>query len=112
MGGVERRLDWHIHLALHMAKQAKAREDANGRRCFVVVFKPQFTNLCFYIVPPSLRETVAKGIVPSTDPAEADTLTQLTDDQVSALGKVSVVVKDRMQREGKAMIGFQPVKVQ
>eukprot|EP00404_Azadinium_spinosum_P001450 CAMPEP_0180426970 /NCGR_PEP_ID=MMETSP1036_2-20121128/6073_1 /TAXON_ID=632150 /ORGANISM="Azadinium spinosum, Strain 3D9" /LENGTH=519 /DNA_ID=CAMNT_0022432547 /DNA_START=1 /DNA_END=1557 /DNA_ORIENTATION=+ len=108
--GVERRVDWNTHLTKYMAKQLKARKDAKGRRCFMVTCKPQFANLCFYTIPPSLREAVAPGLESSPDPAEADDHALLKDEQVLALGKVSTIVKDRMQRQGKALVGFQPVR--
>lgn len=56
-----------------------------------------------------MRETISPPLVKNTDDPSADDHTTLNDEQVTYLGKVSAIVKDRMQRHGKALIGFQPV---
>lgn len=61
--------------------------DANGRHCFAVLGPPQFTNLMFYFVPPSMRDTF-------------NGMEQCTPEQLVALGKVAPKLKDRMQRAG------------
>lgn len=107
--GMAKRVETNVALCTYMAEQVRSRTDAQGRRCFLLTSKPQFANLCFYLVPPSLREAASPPLVENTEELAADDHTLLTDAQVAALGKVSAVVKDRMQRHGKALIGFQPV---
>ena len=51
------------------------------------------------MVPPSMRDELA-GVASAAD---------LTEDQKAALSTVAPVVKDRMQRSGSGLIGFQPV---
>ena len=95
--GLSARVDHCIWLAEYMSKRIAKQLDQNGNRCFVQVAPTQYSNLCFYLIPPSLRSPEFNGIDAATP------------EQLERLSKVSPIVKDRMQRAGKAMIGFQPV---
>lgn len=92
--GLERRMDHLMELSRYMSDRVGSMRDDQGRRYFVHVATPSFTNLCFYFIPPSLR-TTAKHPLEGMD--------------LEALSKVAPKVKSRMQRHGKAMIGFQPI---
>merc|ERR1719198_2128128 len=80
-----------------MSARLAATVDKEGRHCFVQVAPTCFSNLCFYLVPPSMRGATALNAA------------TLSPGQIEALGAVAPVVKDRMQRRGKALIGFQTV---
>lgn len=53
--------------------------------------QPEFTNVCFYYIPPSLRGC--------TD----------TEQYNARLGKVASIIKSRMVECGSMMIGYQPL---
>merc|ERR1712159_539978 len=97
--GFEARVDHNVGLVTHMAERINAAKDAQGRSCFLQVAPVSYANLCFYLVPPSMRDELS-GV---RDVAE------LNEQQRAALSTVAPVVKDRMQRSGSGMIGFQPV---
>lgn len=99
--GMAARVDKLVGAAEYMSSRLGDYRDAEGRRCFVQLFPTSFTNVVFYLIPPSQRgkyddATLANPTVDSLD--------------LPALAPVAVTVKARMQQAGKAMIGFQPVK--
>ncbi|XP_058414133.1 cysteine sulfinic acid decarboxylase isoform X3 [Diceros bicornis minor] len=65
-------------------------EELKKREGFELVMEPEFVNVCFWFVPPSLR-----GKQGSPDYSER-------------LAKVAPVLKERMMKEGSMMIGYQP----
>ncbi|XP_066865473.1 cysteine sulfinic acid decarboxylase isoform X2 [Kogia breviceps] len=65
-------------------------EELKKREAFELVMEPEFVNVCFWFVPPSLREK--KG----------------SPDYGERLAKVAPVLKERMVRKGSMMIGYQP----
>jgi glutamate/tyrosine decarboxylase-like PLP-dependent enzyme len=109
--GVERRIDHCVDLIDYMNERAVSTTDGQGRRCFRVV-KHAFANLCFYVIPPSHRDAIHALALPADDEDDGLVLSRLTAEQRASLGKVAPVIKDRMQRQGKALIGFQPVNQQ
>nr|XP_035944537.1 cysteine sulfinic acid decarboxylase isoform X2 [Halichoerus grypus] len=82
--GLERRIDQAFALAWYLVEELKKREG------FELVMEPEFVNVCFWFVPPSLR-----GKQDSPDYSER-------------LAKVAPVLKERMVKEGSMMIGYQP----
>ncbi|KAJ0036771.1 hypothetical protein NQD34_005448, partial [Periophthalmus magnuspinnatus] len=61
---------------------------------FIYVFilkQPEFVNLCFWYIPPSLRGK------------------ELNEDYQDRLAKVAPVIKERMMRQGSMMVGYQPL---
>ncbi|XP_059538986.1 cysteine sulfinic acid decarboxylase isoform X4 [Myotis daubentonii] len=82
--GLERRVNQAFALARYLAEEMKKREG------FELVMEPEFVNVCFWFVPPSLR-----GKQESLDYSER-------------LAKVAPVLKERMVKEGSMMIGYQP----
>lgn len=62
------------------------------REGFRLVNEPQFVNVCFWFIPPSLR-----GMEDSEDYREK-------------LSKVAPNIKERMMRKGSMMVGYQPQK--
>ncbi|XP_024900995.1 cysteine sulfinic acid decarboxylase isoform X1 [Pteropus alecto] len=82
--GLERRVDQAFALARYLVEEIKKREG------FVLVMEPEFVNVCFWFVPPSLR-----GKQESPDYSER-------------LAKVAPILKERMVKEGSMMIGYQP----
>lgn len=97
--GMEARVDHNVGLIAHMSERIRGAKDALGRPQFIQVAPTSFANLCFYLVPPSMRDELRS----------ISDATELTEAQVNALAKVAPVVKDRMQRDGTGLIGFQPV---
>ncbi|XP_074427498.1 cysteine sulfinic acid decarboxylase isoform X4 [Larus michahellis] len=65
-------------------------EEVKRRDGFQLVLEPEFINLCFWFVPPSLR---GKEGCPDYWPR---------------LGKVAPAIKERMMRKGSMMVGYQP----
>ncbi|KAM9073736.1 cysteine sulfinic acid decarboxylase isoform 4-T4 [Megaptera novaeangliae] len=65
-------------------------EELKKREAFELVMEPEFVNVCFWYVPPSLQEK--KG----------------SPDYGERLAKVAPVLKERMVRKGSMMIGYQP----
>ncbi|KAG8518343.1 Cysteine sulfinic acid decarboxylase [Galemys pyrenaicus] len=82
--GLERRVDQAFALARYLVEEIKKREG------FELVMEPEFVNVCFWFVPPSLR-----GKQESPDYSER-------------LAKVAPVLKERMVKKGSMMIGYQP----
>ncbi|XP_059041209.1 cysteine sulfinic acid decarboxylase isoform X2 [Mustela lutreola] len=82
--GLERRVDQAFALTWYLVEELKKREG------FELIMEPEFVNVCFWFVPPSLR-----GKQESPDYSER-------------LAKVAPVLKERMVKEGSMMIGYQP----
>ncbi|XP_075407742.1 cysteine sulfinic acid decarboxylase isoform X1 [Tenrec ecaudatus] len=82
--GLEQRVDRAFALARYLVEEIKKREG------FELVMEPEFVNVCFWFVPPSLR-----GKQESPDYGER-------------LAKVAPMLKERMVKEGSMMIGYQP----
>ncbi|XP_042310664.1 cysteine sulfinic acid decarboxylase isoform X2 [Sceloporus undulatus] len=82
--GLEQRVDRAFAFTRYMANEMKKREG------FQLVIEPEFINLCFWYVPPSLRGQ------------EGQT------DYSLQLGKVAPVIKERMMKKGSMMVGYQP----
>ncbi|KAL6483516.1 hypothetical protein MHYP_G00083880 [Metynnis hypsauchen] len=66
-------------------------EELKKREGFRLVSEPQFVNVCFWFIPPSLR-----GKENSTGYQEK-------------LAKVAPVIKERMVKKGSMMVGYQPL---
>ncbi|NWI19213.1 CSAD decarboxylase, partial [Crypturellus soui] len=82
--GLERRVDRAFSCTRYLAEELKKREG------FQLVLEPEFVNLCFWFVPPSLRGREGAA------------------DYGSRLGKVAPAIKERMMRSGSMMVGYQP----
>lgn len=82
--GLERRIDQAFALARYLVEEIKKREGLE------LVMEPEFLNVCFWFVPPSLRGK------------------QERPDYHERLSKVAPVLKERMVKEGSMMIGYQP----
>lgn len=85
MAELERRVDAAFAASRHLCEQVKAREG------FRLLREPQCTNVCFWFVPPSLRDQPE------------------TPEWWVKLSKVAPQLKERMVREGSMMVGYQPV---
>nr|XP_009686211.1 PREDICTED: cysteine sulfinic acid decarboxylase [Struthio camelus australis] len=82
--GLERRGDRAFAFTRYLAEEAKRREG------FQLVLEPEFVNLCFWFVPPSLRGKEGSA------------------DYWPRLGKVAPAIKERMMKTGSMMVGYQP----
>ncbi|XP_013376403.1 PREDICTED: cysteine sulfinic acid decarboxylase isoform X2 [Chinchilla lanigera] len=82
--GLEQRIDRAFALAQYLVEEVKKREG------FELIMEPEFVNVCFWFVPPSLR-----GKRESPDYSQR-------------LSQVAPVLKERMVKEGSMMIGYQP----
>ncbi|CAH2224783.1 sterol O-acyltransferase 2 [Pelobates cultripes] len=82
--GLERRVDDALAHTRYLVEEMKKRDG------FILVMEPEFVNLCFWYVPPSLR---AQKHSPNF---------------WEKLGKVAPVLKERMIKKGSMMIGYQP----
>ncbi|NXE02653.1 CSAD decarboxylase, partial [Chaetorhynchus papuensis] len=83
-----RGLGWRVERAFaatrYLLEQVKRREG------FQLVMEPEFLNLCFWFIPPSLRGQ-------ESSPEFWD-----------KLGKVAPAIKEKMIRRGSMMVGYQP----
>ncbi|XP_041438528.1 cysteine sulfinic acid decarboxylase isoform X2 [Xenopus laevis] len=82
--GLEKRVDKALEQTRYLVEEMKAREG------FCLIMEPEFVNLCFWYVPPSLRDQ------------------QDSPDYWQRLGKVAPVIKERMIKKGSMMVGYQP----
>ncbi|XP_076022626.1 cysteine sulfinic acid decarboxylase [Genypterus blacodes] len=83
--GLAELVDRAFALMRYLVEQMKKREG------FHIVGEPEFVNLCFWFIPPSLRGK------------EGDA------DYQDRLGKVAPVIKERMMKQGTMMVGYQPL---
>ena len=112
--GFAARVDHACDLIAHMARALRDARDARGRACAVVVpgFEaPAFANLCFYVVPPSMRDELrAAGVLGGGDggggAAAVGGLEAASPDQLARLGAHAPRLKDRMQRAGGPLVGY------
>ncbi|XP_029600197.1 acidic amino acid decarboxylase GADL1 isoform X2 [Salmo trutta] len=82
--GLEERVDRALAMARYLAEEIKKRDG------FRLVMEPEYTNVCFWYIPPSLRDT-ADG-----------------PEFWRKVHAVAPVVKERMMKEGSMMVGYQP----
>ncbi|KAG8129600.1 putative Cysteine sulfinic acid decarboxylase-like protein [Naja naja] len=82
--GLEQRVDRAFAYTRYLADEIKKREG------FQLVIEPEFINLCFWYVPPSLRGQEG-----------------CTDYWVK-LEKVAPLIKERMMKKGSMLVGYQP----
>ncbi|XP_068123321.1 cysteine sulfinic acid decarboxylase isoform X2 [Hyperolius riggenbachi] len=82
--GLEKRVDRALENARYLVEEMKKRKG------FSLVMEPEFVNVCFWYVPPSLRSQVHSP------------------DYWDKLGKVAPVLKERMMKKGTMMVGYQP----
>lgn len=82
--GLEQRVDRAFACTRYLAAEMKRRDG------FQLVLEPEFINLCFWFVPPSLRGQ------------------QGCTDFGPRLGKVAPTIKERMMKEGSMMVSYQP----
>ncbi|KAM8794131.1 cysteine sulfinic acid decarboxylase [Eudromia elegans] len=82
--GLERRVDRAFACTRYLAQELRRREG------FQLVLEPEFVNLCFWFVPPSLRGQEGAR------------------DYWARLGKVAPAIKERMVRSGSVMVSYQP----
>ncbi|XP_029140219.1 cysteine sulfinic acid decarboxylase [Protobothrops mucrosquamatus] len=83
--GLEQRVDRAFAYTRYLAGEIKKREG------FQLVIEPEFINLCFWYVPPSLQGQEG-----------------CTDYWVK-LEKVAPLIKERMMKKGSMMVGYQPL---
>ncbi|XP_051856660.1 cysteine sulfinic acid decarboxylase isoform X2 [Antechinus flavipes] len=82
--GLEQRVDWAFTLTRYLVEKMKLRKG------FELVMEPEFVNVCFWYVPPSLR-------------GQKDSA-----DYCMKLAKVAPLLKERMVKKGSMMVGYQP----
>ncbi|NXD18522.1 CSAD decarboxylase, partial [Nothocercus nigrocapillus] len=107
--GLERRVDRAFACTRYLAEELKRREG------FQLVLEPEFINLCFWFVPPSLRgqegsagywSQLGKVSAGRGPPARPRRVRRLRARPVSA--QVAPAIKERMMRRGSMMVGYQP----
>ncbi|XP_063003915.1 LOW QUALITY PROTEIN: cysteine sulfinic acid decarboxylase-like [Melospiza melodia melodia] len=82
--GLAQRVERAFGASRYLLEQVKRREG------FQLVMEPEFINLCFWFIPPSLRGQ--------------ENSPQFWD----KLGKVAPAIKEKMIRRGSMMVGYQP----
>ncbi|KAG7469883.1 hypothetical protein MATL_G00133520 [Megalops atlanticus] len=82
--GLEERVDRALALARYLAEEIKKREG------FQLLMEPEYANVCFWYIPPSLRK------MPECP------------EFWEKIHKVAPVIKERMMKKGSMMVGYQP----
>uniref|UniRef100_A0A6G1R4L3 Cysteine sulfinic acid decarboxylase n=1 Tax=Hypotaenidia okinawae TaxID=2861861 RepID=A0A6G1R4L3_9GRUI len=82
--GLARRVERAFAFTRYLAEEVKRRDG------FQLVLEPEFINLCFWFVPPSLRGREGSP------------------DYWPRLGKVAPAIKERMMKKGSMMVSYQP----
>ncbi|XP_039602686.1 cysteine sulfinic acid decarboxylase isoform X1 [Polypterus senegalus] len=82
--GLEERVDRAFTYTRYLVDEMKKREG------FQLLLEPQFVNICFWYIPPSLRGQ------------------QGQEGYEEKLSKVAPIVKERMIKKGSMMVGYQP----
>lgn len=82
--GLEERVDRALAMARYLAEEIKKREG------FRLLMEPEYANICFWYIPPSLQNT--------PDSPEF----------WKKVHAVAPVVKERMMKKGSMMLGYQP----
>uniref|UniRef100_H2ZUT1 Glutamate decarboxylase like 1 n=1 Tax=Latimeria chalumnae TaxID=7897 RepID=H2ZUT1_LATCH len=82
--GLEERVNRAFALARYLADEIKKREE------FRLILEPEYASICFWYIPPSLRNM-----------EEGPEFWQ-------KLNKVAPIVKERMMKKGSMMVGYQP----
>eukprot|EP00928_Gymnodinium_smaydae_P083234 TRINITY_DN66473_c0_g1_i1.p1 TRINITY_DN66473_c0_g1~~TRINITY_DN66473_c0_g1_i1.p1 ORF type:complete len:535 (+),score=88.60 TRINITY_DN66473_c0_g1_i1:37-1641(+) len=93
------RIDYGIKLTNHMTHLMSAAEAGRFKGRFQLVIPSCFTNVCFWYFPPSLEAFDPHGSVPGEEKREK-------------LHQVARLIKSCMQEEGKALIGFQSIRLE
>jgi glutamate/tyrosine decarboxylase-like PLP-dependent enzyme len=83
--GFERQVDNSMHLAKYLAQRIEERSN------FELIMEPEYTNVCFWYIPPSLE-------------GMSD-----TEERKEKLNKVAPVIKGRLMAAGTLMVGYQPL---
>ncbi|CAB1312487.1 unnamed protein product [Coregonus sp. 'balchen'] len=82
--GLQERVDRAFAHTRYLVEEIKKREG------FQLIGKPEFVNVCFWFIPPSLRGK------------------ENSPDYHDRLSKVAPVIKERMMKQGTMMLGYQP----
>ncbi|XP_053823331.1 cysteine sulfinic acid decarboxylase isoform X2 [Vidua chalybeata] len=82
--GLGQRVERAFSATRYLFEQVKRREG------FQLVMEPEFINLCFWFIPPSLRGQ------------------ESSPEFWNKLGKVAPAIKEKMIRRGSMMVGYQP----
>ncbi|XP_075952437.1 cysteine sulfinic acid decarboxylase-like [Anarhichas minor] len=83
--GFTERVDKAFSHARYLVEQMKEREG------FHLLHEPEFVNVCFWFIPPSMRGKEGNA------------------DYQDRLAKVAPVIKERMMKQGTMMVGYQPL---
>uniref|UniRef100_A0A8C7FBE4 Cysteine sulfinic acid decarboxylase n=1 Tax=Oncorhynchus kisutch TaxID=8019 RepID=A0A8C7FBE4_ONCKI len=83
--GLEERVDRAFAHTRYLVEKMMKREG------FQLIGKPEFVNVCFWFIPPSLRGK------------------ENSPDYQDRLSKVAPVIKERMIKQGTMMVGYQPL---
>ncbi|KAK5923704.1 hypothetical protein CgunFtcFv8_000649 [Champsocephalus gunnari] len=83
--GLAERVDKAFNLVRHLVEQMKKREG------FHLLWEPEFLNVCFWFIPPSMRGKEGNA------------------DYQDRLTNVAPAIKERMIKQGTMMVGYQPL---
>ncbi|KAI4789775.1 hypothetical protein KUCAC02_035039 [Chaenocephalus aceratus] len=83
--GLAERVDKAFNLVRYLVEQMRKREG------FHLLWEPEFLNVCFWFIPPSMRGEEGHA------------------DYQDRLANVAPVVKERMIKQGTMMVGYQPL---
>uniref|UniRef100_A0A8P4KNN3 Cysteine sulfinic acid decarboxylase n=1 Tax=Dicentrarchus labrax TaxID=13489 RepID=A0A8P4KNN3_DICLA len=83
--GLAERVDKAFFLVRYLVEQMKKREG------FHLLRDPEYVNVCFWFIPPSMRGKEGNA------------------DYQDRLAKVAPVIKERMMKQGTMMVGYQPL---
>ncbi|KAM8967072.1 acidic amino acid decarboxylase GADL1 [Pelodytes ibericus] len=82
--GLEERINRALALSRYLTNEIKKRDG------FELIWEPEYANICFWYIPPSIRN-MEKG-----------------PEYWKKLSQVAPIIKERMMKKGSMMVGYQP----
>ena len=106
--GVAQSIEKCYSLANYMVqKMIELNKQTDDGKKWLVVVPPSCTNICFWYVPKRLRPFVPSSSSSSSSSSFSEEEQDNDEGKDAKMHSVAPRIKARMQREGKAMIGFQ-----
>jgi len=96
-------IDYIYELAEYLEAQVESRKEA-----FRMVSKPMCTNVCFWFIPPSIREQEGKE---ATTTAGYEDSSTWSEEKRKVVHEAAATIKSRMQEKGSLMVGYQSIKL-
>jgi len=100
--GYAKHIEYLYGLSTYLESQVEERKDN-----FRLVTKPMCTNVCFWFIPPSVRNQEADSETKTSN--GYDDSSSWSAEKRKAIHDAAVAIKAKMQKEGTLMIGYQSI---